>query len=1225
MSMDHPIEAALAAYNTGDLDAALGFARAAADREDERSGMGFMLIANIHLKRKEMMAAADGFVAAAARLPDKAAEFLKFAANIFIVHRQMDRLAAIAVSAAAANAGDGDFLAEIGNKLLGAGLHKAIDGLMPFLDMKNGHHLQIAITHYQLTRRPSLLKPIIEARYRESPDDSFVAMNYFAFCRSSLHYPGMRAWLAMMETPDDPLTAEILYRDTPLSRRYWADDEAIHAHASGFIDRLPRKAGEVGPKRRAIGAEGERLKIGYLSSDFTIHATMYLLYDVFLAHDRRHFDITLFCTTPAGQAAIQNTWDPRLKAEIVALRHLSDPEAIAEISRREIDILIDLKGYTSGFRAGIVAGADAPVKATWIGYPGSVKHVDLDYHITDPIVTPDAAKPFFEEKLCRLPETYQGNGSLTKPRPRGASRAAHGLPKDAFVFASFNSPAKISPETIDLWARVMAAVPDSVFWVLVNDDLLKENLTAEFTRLGVARERIVFAEGKPYEQHIDRVGLADLALDSFPYNGHTTTSDLLWGGLPVLTRRGKTFAARVSESLLAAIGLSELVAKDDAAFLAMAVDFARHREKIVALKQKLTDNRRIMPLFDTERFVRHLENAYRLMAERARKGLGPDHIDVPALPVRSASFLAESLPERLLTMVATENQDFAPLIEAYRRRDYNGILRYLDTLQQADSLPAAMVAMIAEAQEQAGHLEQAATLYAEAGRADAALSEPLFNKAMVLFNRLLIEKKSIHLTGYELAGTLLECQPTHPVAYPYRRHAMQQLAAVEDQRSANALAVENIREGDGFYRRNQVLFDHVTWCGDEAVNAMIDVSDIYPPFDEKSRAARRARPHVFADRSKGEKIRLGYVFSDFHPGHPVMRVLRGVFACHDPARFEVAFFCIARRQFSAEDTAFRQSLGRLIPLGGLSLHAAHQAIREAGIDVLVDLNGPTAGGWPQLINSGPAPIQVAYIGFPGSGLGIDCDYVIGDRFVTPDKSAPYYHEKFCRLPDSYQANDNRDRPRPEPAQRADFSLPEGLLLSSFNDIRKLTPDSIDLWSKVLARLPEARLLLIRTSPLQERNLLAAFAGNGIAADQIVFGERLDYARHLSRIPLTDLGLDSTPYNGHATTSDMLWAGLPVLTLKGTHFASRVSESLLNAIGLPELVAQTPEDYVEMAVALARAPDALARLRQKLAQNLETAPLFDTERFTRHLECGFEMMVARAKAGHAPHHIDVPSL
>lgn len=637
--MAETFEKALLAYKAGDLPKALATAKAASRTERKQAGPLHMLIANIQMKLGDSVNAAESFAATAKLMPDKRAMLLKYAATLFITAKRPDRLADIGVQAALLNLDDGDFLISVGEGLFAANAVDALNTLLPKLDMRQGRGLQLAANHYSATRQFDVLKAIVDQRFAENPDDSFVAVNHFTLCRTVLDFPAMRAWIARLEAVDDPFIASVILRESALSRVFWCDDPDVLARPS--IDSLASAQFQLkraGP-RRDIRASGEKLRIGYISSDFYVHATMVLLYDVLLAHDRQRFDVTLFCHTPAGPAQMQKNWDPVLQAEIVTIRDKTDEDVVAEISRRGIDILVDLKGHTLGGRLGIINGSDAPIKVAYLGYPGSVAGVELDYAITDPVVTPDFAKPYFAEKLCRLPESYQSNGCVTRTLPKSMQRTDHNLPQDRFVFASFNAALKIMPETVDLWVRVLKAVPDSLFWLLCNGDMQRDNLRAEFARQGVALERILFAKPENYVDHIDRVGLADLALDTFPCNGHTTTSDLLWGGLPVLTKKGRSFAARVSESLLLAIDLPELVAENDEDFVAKAVAYATGPDAITQLKSRLAANRGTKPLFDTPRFTHHLERAYEMMAERARAGLAPDHMDVPALPARTDGFL----------------------------------------------------------------------------------------------------------------------------------------------------------------------------------------------------------------------------------------------------------------------------------------------------------------------------------------------------------------------------------------------------------------------------------------------------------------------------------------------------------------------------------------------------------------------------------------------------------
>lgn len=439
---------------------------------------------------------------------------------------------------------------------------------------------------------------------------------------------------------------------------------------------------------------------------------------------------------------------------------------------------------------------------------------------------------------------------------------------------------------------------------------------------------------------------------------------------------------------------------------------------------------------------------------------------------------------------------------------------------------------------------------------------------------------------------------------------------IEDQRVLDRLRAEDAR-----YFNFEFPHNHILWCADESLNARQTKIHKATAFTEQSRAARRAFPHMFQDR-----IRVGYLSGDFGDQHPTMRLLQGVLFQHDRQKFDVTLFCHTDDATIEKDRGMRAKYPNLIQVGHLSDQEAVNLIRGRGIDVLVDLKGHTKGARLGVINLGAAPIQVAYCGFPGSGTGIDCDYVIGDPIVTPESSRPFYHEKFCTLPECYQANDDMYRPLPPAASRQNLGLPEGrIIFASFNGPRKITPATAQLWAEILLRAEESVLWMMCVDRFARENFAQWMENAGIGRDRIIFADPAEYADHIARLQAADIGLDTFPCNGHTTTSDKLWAGLPVATYKGSHFASRVSESLLRAIGLEELVAANPRDYVDLCVSLAQAPDKIRALKEKLNANRRTAPLFNTGRFTRHLEKAYTMMVDRARQGLEPDHIRIPPL
>lgn len=428
-----------------------------------------------------------------------------------------------------------------------------------------------------------------------------------------------------------------------------------------------------------------------------------------------------------------------------------------------------------------------------------------------------------------------------------------------------------------------------------------------------------------------------------------------------------------------------------------------------------------------------------------------------------------------------------------------------------------------------------------------------------------------------------------------------------------------LAKGDTTPLTAEAPWHNITWCEEERTNRMA-VGQTIPPSPGATER-RRSAPHNWSD-----KIRIGYLSADFCDQHATMKLLRNVLERHDRNRFEVTLFCHTPTELLNHNIADRAAWGHVVPVSDLSDEEAARAIRAREIDILVDLKGHTMSARPAIFNQSAAPLQIAWLGFPGSTVNIDLDYVIGDRFVLPETSKPHYHEKFCRLPDSYQPNDPVNRPRLQPLSRSELELPEDtFIFASFNHNRKISPACISLWTRILKRAKNSHLMLLTDSERAMVNIRSKLKAEGISQDRVIFTPKVDYAQHLNRQQAADLGLDTFPVNGHTTTSEQLWGGLPVITVKGTNFASRVSESLLNAIGLPELVAEDSDAYVELAVSCYENPDKVAAYKAKLEQNRFVAPLFDSERFCRHLEAAYAMMVDRAKKGLDPDHFDVPTL
>ena len=374
----------------------------------------------------------------------------------------------------------------------------------------------------------------------------------------------------------------------------------------------------------------DRIRIAYFSSDFRDHPVAHLTAQLFEYHDRAKFEVFGISTGVACEGA----WRKRLSTAFDHFHDVStksDQEIAETIRQLEIDILINLNGHTAGARTTVFAYRPAPVQVNYLGFPGTMGADYIDYVIADPVVIPHELRPFYTEKIACLPHCYMTNDTTKTVSDREFSRAELGLPENGFVFCCFNNHYKISPDVFDIWMRLLMRVEGSVLWLRKCDANVMRNLREQAQQRSIDPDRLVFASRmERLEDHLARHRQADLFLDTFYYGAHTTASDALWAGLPVLTRLGDAFAGRVAASLLKAAGLSELIAATPEAYETLALELAKHPLRLAALRSKLATNRDTQPIFDTALFTRHIETAYLRMWKRAEAGLPPDDISVPA-------------------------------------------------------------------------------------------------------------------------------------------------------------------------------------------------------------------------------------------------------------------------------------------------------------------------------------------------------------------------------------------------------------------------------------------------------------------------------------------------------------------------------------------------------------------------------------------------------------------
>ena len=525
-------------------------------------------------------------------------------------------------------------------------------------------------------------------------------------------------------------------------------------------------------------------------------------------------------------------------------------------------------------------------------------------------------------------------------------------------------------------------------------------------------------------------------------------------------------------------------------------------------------------------------------------------------------------------------------------------------------------------------LDEAALAYREAIRRRPAYPEALSNLGLALANVGRLDDATLLFSHaiaaapawpdayHNLANTLVDLGQTAEALAAYR----QAVSLKPDFAEALAALVHLQRHAcdwDGLEAAEGALLDLVR-RGQARIAPLILMSLTgATPADHLAGARNWAAQFSVPTDSRlppppppvaGRRIRLGYLSADFH-AHATAYLTAELFERHDRGRFEVFGYSFGPDDGSAMRRRLEAGFDHFVDLRALAHRDAAQRIRDDGIDLLIDLKGYTQNARPRILAYRPAPIQINWLGYPGTMGAEFIDAVLVDPVVAPGADQRFYDERLISLPDCYQPNDSQ-RPIALPPTRRACGLPErGVVFCCFNNSFKLTPVFFDAWSRLLAQVPGSVLWLLGANPLVEANLRAQALARGLDPDRLVFAPRLPLAEHLARYLVADLFLDVAPYNAHTTASDALWAGLPVLTLRGTTFAGRVAASLLHAVGMPELVTNSLDEYEALALALARDPGRRATLRHRLEQGRTTAPLFDSRRFTAAIEAAFADLVA----------------
>lgn len=464
-------------------------------------------------------------------------------------------------------------------------------------------------------------------RYDEARSDltrAFALEPEMDFLEGELLYLKMQAgdW-AGFDAARDALAAGVA-AGKPVVRPFaWqaisADPASLQQCSRIFAAQYPPAA--AGQTAGQTARANSKIRIGYVSADFREQATAYLMAGVYESHDREAFEIIALDNGGSDRSPMRARLEKAF-GRIIDITRLSDAQTAAAIREAGIDILVNLNGYFGKPRTEVFAARPAPIQVNYLGFPATLGAPFMDYIVADRIVIPEDEACYYDEAVAWLPDSYQANDSK-RTRQAPPTRAAAGLPEEGFVFCNFNQAYKLAPEVFARWMRILKACSGSHLWLLDNNEFFAANLKREAEKQGVAPERLIFAPGLLLEDHLARLALADLFLDTLPYNAHTTASDALWAGVPLLTCRGSAFPGRVAASLLTAAGLPELVTENPNDYEKLAIRLARDAGLLGRYRARLADNRLTCPLFDTARFTRHLESAYRTMWQTHRDGGTP--------------------------------------------------------------------------------------------------------------------------------------------------------------------------------------------------------------------------------------------------------------------------------------------------------------------------------------------------------------------------------------------------------------------------------------------------------------------------------------------------------------------------------------------------------------------------------------------------------------------------
>ena len=910
--------------------------------------------------------------------------------------------------------------------------------------------------------------------------------------------------------------------------------------------------------------ENRKLHLGFISADFRQHSVSFFLLPLLKA--LRNGQFTIY-----GYADLQRTdnYSCRLREQMDFWRPifgLEDNAVGSLIEDDEIDILIELGGHTANNRLTLIAQKPAPIQISWLGYPAGCGLANGTFRLSDSYTDPIANDAFSSEQLLRLPGPF-----LCYAPPPEALTLTGKTEKRPLTFGSFNNPAKINYRVISVWAGLLRQIPGSrlILKAKIFSDLKTRNIFEQrFKKSDIALDRIEFRPGNPnLVDHFNSYNDIDIALDTFPYNGTTTTCEALWMGVPVITIRGITHAARVGADLMNTVGCPELIADDENSYIEIATSLAVNPERLRRYHENLRSDLQNSPLMQAENFAAGFTKILTACRLSRRESDSPRPLDatinrVQSLIKQEKFDKARKILEEAIEQNPKEAELYFQLANIHhQQRQPEAALRALNSCLTINPRDARALSNLGYLMQNQGKHDEAAAAFKKALAIDPEQPETVSNLFWYLLQDCQWREAGIWNKKLDFMNYLALKKNRPPAAEMFVH-----LAREESEAANSELARAKARHtGTGITQLN------------------------HQPLKERAQV-----------------LKLAYLSGDFRD-HAVAHNLVNLFRLHNRDRFHISAYSCGPDDGSLYRRRIEKDCDRFVDIQNLPDYDAAALIKNDKIDILIELMGHTRDNRLRLCAFKPAPVQVSYLGYPGTTGADFIDYLLADKIVIPPEHKPFYSEKIVYLPDCFMIAD-RAPIAPRPERRACGLPPDTFVFCSFNNAYKIEPVMFDIWMKILKEVPKSVLWLRSGGKIMENNLRREAQNRGISGNRLIFADKVpEKKNHLARLQLADLCLDTRIYNGHTTTLDALWAGVPVVALQGKHFASRVSSSNLTAIGMEQLITHDLENYFNLAVTLARQPQRLIKIKKELLANQNKTPLFNTENLVKNLEKAYEQI------------------